>query len=322
MASADLILSVIQSALKLGVQARRAYVGSTYSSLLALKLLNYESNPKVLDAVEYFMGNGKEHVSKSSVLMGLQETFEETDTILDIVEALSDEQRQELVTLHNEFVMMDMMAQGFDFGQSLNDHVSNDALSYLLQIRQWRKGNDPSPTVLKRFAASFVEIGVDYFVHYPDALNKDLKNRKLLHAFFTGLDGIPFSEHFSEDRIGDLPERLMMTTLEKVAEQSEVLSGDPKYQQLIAVASRALMQDVAARIEAIRQETGGFGDEDTEGRAKDWAEMVFQSLLGNGGLFVISNPKQFFGLDDVAQAELISHVGQAVLGFVLDQPQG
>ena len=322
MASADLIILAIQGALKLGVKERAAYVDSTHGRTLVLALPSYESKSGVFDAVEYFKGNGKAHISESSVLVGVQEKLEETDMILDLVESLSEEQREELVTLHNEFLMIDMIAEGFDFWQPRDGHVTNNDLSTLLRIRQWRKGNDPSPTVLRRFAGTFVEIGVDYFLHYPEALDKDSKNGKLLHAFFSGLDGIAFSEEFAEDRIGDLPGKLMMATLENGAEQSEILTDGSKYQQLIAVASRALMRDVGARIKKVRQGTGGVGSEDKEERVKAWAELVFRSLLGRGGLFVISNPKEFFELDDVAQAELISHVGEAVLGFVLDQPQG
>ncbi len=319
MDSADLILSTIQSALNLDIRLMEAYVASTQSRTLLLRLLDYQPNPSLIDAVKYFKGDGKLHISEFSILAGFRETFERTDNMLDIIEALSEEQKEEFVTLHNEFLMMDMMAEGFDFGQLPHAELTNDDLIHLLKIRQWRKSNDPCPTFLRRFAGKFVETGVDYFIRFPGTFQKISRSGRLLHTFFTGLDAISFSERFSGERIGDLPERLMVTTLRNVGRQSKVPTDDPQYQQLIAVASRALIQDMAEKVEAIRQETRGAGDEDKEGRIKDWAGLVFQSLLGSGGLFVVSNPNQFFGLDDVAQTELISHVGQAVLGFVLDE---
>jgi hypothetical protein len=320
MSSADLVLSTIQSALNLDVRLMDAYVASTHSRSFVLGLLEYQPNTNLIDAVKYFKDDGKSRISESLILAGLRETFERTDSVLDIIESLSEEQKEELVTLHNESLMMDLIEEGFDFGHPSHAGLTNDGLIHLLKIRQWRKGNDPCPTVLRRFAGQFVELGVDYFMSSRSTFQKKSRRGRLLHAFFTGLDAIPFSERFSEDRIGDLPERLMLTTLKEGGKESQVPNDDPQYLRLISVASRALIQDVAERVEVIRKETLGRRNEIKEGRVKEWAELVLQSLLGRGGLFVVSNPSQFFGLDDVAQTELISHVGQAVLGFVLDQP--
>ncbi len=320
MSSADLVLSTIQSALNLDARLMKTYVASTYGRSFVLGFLEYQPNTNLIDAVKYFKGVGKSRICESSILAGLRETFERTDNVLDMIESLSEEQKEELVTLHNESLMMDLIEEGFNFGHPSHAGLTNDDLIHLLKIRQWRKGNDPSPTVLRRFAGKFVEVGVDYFMPFRSMFRKKSRRERLLHAFFTGLDAIPFSERFSEDRIGDLPERLMLTTLKEGGKESQIPTDDPQYHRLIAVASRALIQDVAERVETIRQETLAHHDESKESRVREWAELVFQSLLGRGGLFVVSNPSQFFGLDDVAQTELISHVGQAVLGFVLDQP--
>ena len=321
MASSDLILFAIQNALRLGVQARAAYVDATRRRSLILPLPNYQSKADVYDAVEYFNNSGKRHIPESKLLGDLRSQLEQTDTITQIVNNLSEDQKTELMVLHSDFATLDFIEKGFEFEETSDGFIPEDLIN-ILRIRQWRKGNDPHPTLLRRFAGTFIEIGVDYFAHFPGALNKNSRHGKALYVLFTSLDEIKFSEDFAEQRIGDLPGRLLIATLESVSENSEFLSGDPKYQKLIAVTSKALVKDVAERIKMIRESTGGAGNEDREERVKAWAELVFRSVLASGGRFVASNPKEFLGIEEPAESELVSHVGHAVLGFVLDQPQG
>jgi hypothetical protein len=321
MASSDLILFAIQTALRLGVQARAAYVDATRRRSLILPLPNYQAKSDVYDALEYFKESGKRHIPESKPLEDLHDQLEQTDTITQIVNTLTEEQKTELMVLHSDFATLDFIEKGFEFEKTSDEFIPEDLIN-VLRIRQWRKGNDPHPTLLRRFAGTFIEIGVDYFAHFPGALNKNSRHGKALYVLFNSLDQIQFSEEFAEERIGDLPGRLLIATLESVSENSEFLSGDPKYQKLIAVTSDALVKDVANRINAIRESTGGAGHEDREERVKAWAELVFRSVLASGGRFVVSNPKEFLGVEKPGESELVSHVGQAVLGFVLDQPEG
>ncbi|MGD9076531.1 MAG: hypothetical protein PVJ69_15040 [Desulfobacteraceae bacterium] len=321
MASSDLVLFAIRSALRLGVQARAAYVDATRRRSLILPLPNYQSKADVYDAVEYFNNSGKRHIPESKLLGDLRGQLEETNTITQIVNNLSEDQKTELMVLHSDFATLDLIEKGFEFEETSDGFIPEDVIN-ILRIRQWRKGNDPHPTLLRRFAGTFIEIGVDYFGHIPGALNKNSRHGKALYVLFTSLDEIKFSEEFAEQRIGDLPGRLLIATLESVSENSEFLSGDPKYQKLIAVTSKALVKDVAERIKMIRESTGGAGNEDMEERVTAWAELVFRSVLASGGRFVASNPKEFLGIEEPAESELVYPVGHAVLGFVLDQPQG
>jgi hypothetical protein len=321
MASSDLILFAIQTALRLSVQARAAYVDATRRRSLILPLPNYQAKSDAYDALEYFKESGKNHIPESKLLEDLQDQLEQTDTITQIVNTLTEEQKTELLVLHSDFATLDFIEKGFEFEKTSDEFIPEDLIN-VLRIRQWRKGNDPHPTLLRRFAGTFIEIGVDYFAHFQGALNKNSRHGKALYVLFNSLDQIKFSEEFAEERIVDLPGRLLIATLESVSENSEFLSGDPKYQKLIAVTSDALVKDVANRINAIRESTGGAGNEDREERVKAWAELVFRSVLASGGHFVASNPKEFLGVEKPGESELVSHVGQAVLGFVLDQPEG
>ncbi len=321
MASSDLILFAIQTALRLGVQARASYVDATRRRALALPLPNYQAKTDAYDAVEYFRGVGKRHIPESKLLEDLGDQLEQSGSIAQIVNGLTEEQKTELMVLHSDFATLDLIEKGFEFEETTDGFVPEELIN-VLRIRQWRKGNDPHPTLLRRFAGTFIEIGVDYFAHFPGALNKNSRHGKAIHVLFTSLDQITFSEDFAEESIGNLPARLLIATLETVSENSEFLSGDPKYQKLIAVTSNGLMKDVAGRIAMIHESTGGAGNEDREERVKVWAELVFRSVLSSGGHFVASNPKEYLGIDEPAESELAIQVGQAVLGMILDQPQG
>jgi hypothetical protein len=303
MASPDLILFAIQAALRLSVQARAAYVDATRRRSLVLPLPNYQAKSDVYDAVEYFKDPGKRHITESKLLEDLREQLEQTDTITPIVKSLTEEQKTDLVVLHSDFATLDFIEEGFEFEEPSDGFVPGDLVN-VLRIRQWRSDNDPHPTLLRRFAGAFIEIGVDYFAHFPGALNKNSRHGKALHVLFTSLDQIKFSEDFAEQRIGDLPGRLLIATLETVSENSEFLSGDPKYHELIAVTSNALLKDVAQRIKRIRESTGGAGNEDREERVKAWAELVFRSVLASGGRFVASNPKEYLGTDEPQESGL------------------
>ncbi len=321
MASPDLVLFAIQSALRLSVRARAAYVDATRRRSLILPLPNYQSKSDVYDAVEYFRDQGKRHIPESKLLEDLRSQLEQADTISQIVNTLTEGHKTELMALHSDFATLDFIERGFEFEESSDGFIPEDLIS-ILRIRQWRKGNDPHPTLLRRFAGIFIEIGVDYFAHFPGAPNKNSRHGKALYGLFTSLDQIKFSGEFAEQRIGDLPGRLLIATLETISENSEFLSGDPKYQKLIAVTSNALVKDVAQRVKIIRESTGSAGNEDREERVKAWAELVFRSVLACGGRFVASNPKEYMGIEEPAESELARHVGHAVLGFVLDQPEG
>ena len=90
MASSDLILFAIQTALRLGVQARAAYVDATRRRSLILPLPNYQAKSDVYDALEYFKESGKGHIPKSKLLEDLHDQLEQTDTITQIVNTLTE----------------------------------------------------------------------------------------------------------------------------------------------------------------------------------------------------------------------------------------
>jgi hypothetical protein len=72
---AELIMFAIRSAIKLGQQAREAYVDSTRSRELVLPLPNFPTELTVDDAGGYFVEQGARHVQRLSRLADLMDKW-------------------------------------------------------------------------------------------------------------------------------------------------------------------------------------------------------------------------------------------------------
>ena len=306
MIAPSIVLFAIQSAIKLGAQSREAYVDATRQRELLLPLPNFKPSPGVGAALSYFS-------EERPKITGPQRLLE----LLDKVKAkakLKKSEQDELVTFHFECLLLNARGTEAIIAKD-GSRITDDGVNALVSIRQWRRGSDPNPSTLQRLAGTFVEIGVDYFANVPAALNTDSKHGKALHAFFTGLDDISFST----ETLGDLPGKLFVSTVEIISERPEVLTSDPKIQELITVITKSLVTDVDRRMQEIRAVAR---DSVLEERVHEWGELVFRSILASGGRLVVENPKKFLGIDDKGHGALITHVGDAVLGLVLDQPKG
>lgn len=301
MIPANIVLFAIQSAVKLAGQSREAYVDSTRRRELVLPLPNFRPSPGIGAALSYFKELAPD-ISEPQKLRAL------LDKII-AGSALTPEEQQELILFHSERLLTGrkkaITAIGND-GSLFND----SGLEALVTIRQWHRGSDPNPSVLQRLAGSLVEIGVDYFAHVPEALNQDSKHGKALYALFSGLDHIQFATAPLET----LPSKLLISTLEVVSEQSELLTSDPKMQELISVTTFSLVTSVNKKIEEIRK-TGS--DSLLEGRVHEWAALVFRSMIASGGRLVVENPKKFLGIKENGTGALVTHVGEAILDLAL-----
>jgi hypothetical protein len=92
-----------------------------------------------------------------------------------------------------------------------------------------------------------------------------------------------------------------------------LLSADAKVQEFVKVTTKSLSTDVAQRLEQL-----GGKDLVKAERVRDWAELVFRSVLSSGGNLVLSNPERFLGIKQAGEAALVSRVGENILGLVLD----
>src|SRR5438034_4995906 len=305
--SAALVLFAIRSALKLGQQLRLAYVDNTKQRDLVLPLPNFFSSPDVVSATNYFAGPGERHVATSARLAAMLHKQKNPGELL--IEA----EQSELCAFHAEFFNVDV-AQSGRLGQASDgSSLSADELNALITIRQWRRGTDPNQPVVQRLAGTFVEIGIDYFLNVPGALNKNSSHSKVVAGFLDAFSGI----NFSEEQLRHLPVRLFAASVETLSAHPEWLSGDTQLQELVKVATQAVSTNTARRLQQLQ--AGGNPDLVKEQRVLDWAELVFRSVLSSAGHLVLAEPKRFLGVPGDAESALVTQVGHAVLGLVLDQ---
>jgi len=66
-------------------------------------------------------------------------------------------------------------------------------------------------------------------------------------------------------------------------------------------------------------QAGGNSNLVKEQRVLNWAELVFRSVLSSAGHLVLAEPKRFLGVPGDVESALVTQVGHAVLGLVLDQ---
>ena len=307
--SAAVVMFAIRSAIKMSQQMRLAYVDSTKRRELVLPLPNFFSTPDISSATNYFAGGGKTAVAKTPRLADLLNKRQTPGTVL------TTEEEAEVIMFHTEFFNLDLALKGKLGAAADGTTVNAREFTALITIRQWQRGTDPNPSTLQRLAGTFIEIGIDYFLNVPGALNKDSRQGKAIAGFLQGMSEI----RFSEELLGEIPGRLFVAALETISENTELLSADAKVQELVKVATTTLSTNAANRIDQLRND--GNSDLVKEERVAEWVELVFRSLLSSAGGLVVSNPRKFLGIEEEGEDALVSRVGEAVLGLVLDDSE-
>jgi hypothetical protein len=305
---AELIMFAIRSAVKLGRQSRAAYVDAVRRRELVLPLPGFPAAITVDSAGGYFVGEGRRHLQASARLTALVDRWKART-------ALTSEEEAELRAARCESFVRDLAGAGLPVTATDASLFDPEDLETLLRVRQWGRGTDPTPSALQRVGGALIEIGADYLGSVPGALDRDSTTGKLAEALLAGLEPL----ELSEVPVHELPARLFVATLETVATRPELLTGDPKVQELVRVTSRGLAQDVGARVALMRQR--GDTDSSREERVAAWGELVFRSLLATGARTVLEDPATFLGVGRPGEAAIVSEVGKGMLGLVLDGPE-
>lgn len=320
--TADLIMFAIQSAIRLGQQARQAYVDSTRNRALALPLPNFNPEPNPISALEFYRRLPNEEIPRS-IRKIVREAQASTSPRLSVDES------NMVLAYYNEHRMRTTDAWKTIKPSPEGGFMTPSSVEALVTIRQWDRearwqeseqfapGGAPGPSPLQRVAGTIVELGVDYFAQVPGALNPKTRNGKAIYAVLSALDRV----EFADKSLGDLPTRLFVATLEGVAQNSKLLTSDEETRTLLSVLSLALARDVAERIAKLGP-VATTRDAERKAGIVHWAEFVFRSILSSGGRIIASDPRSFLGIDDTGNAALVTKVGESVLDFVLKLPEG
>lgn len=322
--TASVILFGIQSAIRLGQQARQAYVDSTRNRALVLPLPNFNPAPNAGSALTYYGGepDDKIPVPIRAAVGKFRANPENPGLTPEESRMVLEYYNEDLLKRHETWESIIPSPEGsFLTRQSVEAAVEIrrwDREAKWQEVGQWDPEGPPGPSPLQRVAGTIVEIGIDYFAHVPGAFHDETRQGKAVRAVLTSLEKV----EFSDKPLGDLPLRLFIATLEGVAENVDLLTSDEETQKLISVTSTSLARDVSARIQKLRDESGGRSDADMENGIIHWAELVFRSILSSGGGLIASDPKTYLGIDNTGDAALVTKVGESVIDFVLTLPEG
>ena len=322
--TASIILFGIQSAIRLGQQARQAYVDSTCNRALVLPLPNFNPAPSAGSALIYY--GDKPDAEIPIPIRGAVAKF----TANPEKPGLTPDESRMVLDYYNEHLLMRRETWESIVPSPEGTFLTRDSVAAAVQIRkwdreakwqeagQWDPGGPPGPSPLQRVAGTLVEIGIDYFAHVPGAFNDQTRQGKAVRAALHSLDKV----EFADKPLGDLPIRLFVATLEGVAQNADLLTSDEETQKLVSVTTSSLASDVSQRIQKLRAESGGRSDADKENGIIHWAELVFRSVLSSGGRLIASDPKTYLGIDNTGDSALVTKVGESVIDFVLKLPEG
>jgi len=288
-AIADLILFAIEAAVKVARAGRAVYVEETIRNAVTWPLPMTFDNI-VGDARQYatFLENSESELNKQRFETDFRPALMNNDMAALTRVYVVCLARGEVPTLH-------LPSKGVA------------GLAPLATLPQWSSATDPFPSPLKRIAGALVEIGVDYFLHVPGAVNDSSHEGKLVRALLGGLDDVKFSE----ERWGSLAIALFTAGLDAFKDHPELFIGSQDQSLLLQTVTHGVATELHDRFVALQ----GPDALSAEKRMKAFGVVLMRGALTGSGRAVLSNP-QVLGIKDGAQQELVRAVGGAFMDVV------
>ena len=180
-------------------------------------------------------------------------------------------------------------------------------------IAQWRRGETPHPTAIRRIAGTITEIGIDFFATGPGRgqLSKNSPAQLVLSDVLTVLDDHAFVANGLEGVI----EKVFITTLDAIAETPAIVSGDPKMQTFVAGVAGGVVADIQARLDQLPENERLFAAD----RLSHVGRAVFRSVVRNGAETVLDHPNTFLGTTREGEAAMAAKLGTIILDTVLPE---
>lgn len=313
--TAEAIIFAINSAIRLGRNAQRAYAKSLTSKSIVLPLPKFSGTPNAFTAQNFFDNTndrtgGAQYLPKMERLRDIHHRFKyglgdevPTDAELELyVEAYA----QLSTVLEHETQA--------DFQSVLDDRrINSDELVALLSIRQYTFDRSKHTKPLQMVAGTLVEIGIDYFNGIPGALNEQSATGRALKHFLRAFDEMDFSDNLILLRQSrKIVPQLFIAAAETISDLGPEITNDPKIQAFVQAAGKSIAADLFERLDQI-------SDSDNQDEAVKWGRFLLRSTVANAGSYVFSAPRQFFDTNSGA-SELIKATSSVLLDAILQDP--
>lgn len=321
----DAVLFAIQAGIKLGKVAKEGFIAKTRQGELVLPLPNTFFKPDLSTAGVYF--------AKGNPGFPYRVEGSRLDTLYCrhflSGPSLTAGEEEELLSIYSEYQSFENVRHHPDQYPVSSSTRAIDGRSWeaLLTIRQFDRGEvkRQDRKLLHMLAGSIVDVGIDYFTAVPGALNDQSRHGKILKAFLTALDTISFADlEYERGWFTDLSQRLLFSALETAATHPEFATSDPNVERLIQTTTSSLAVDIKQRLDSLGDDQVG------KANLKDWAGLLFASILSSAGREVVNDPARYLGLEGDEQtiydavdgqqyAVAIQKVGNAFLDLAVDQ---
>jgi hypothetical protein len=301
----EIIMFGIQAGVRLHGQARQSYIEKTRERELAIPLPGLEHSSTVTQAFAYFKDNiqGKRYVAASERLTELHEMAKAG---AQAFESNHPVESKEYVELY-KFYRLD------DAGALVAEEFLLTDIIALNTVAQWRRGETPHPTAIRRIAGTVTEIGIDFFASGPGAgkLAGNSPTKLLLTEVLRTLDDHSFVSEGLEGAI----EKVFIATLDVIQENPAIVSGDPKIQKFVSGTAWGVIDDIQRRIDKLPENQRLL----TSDKFGEVARSVFRSVVRNSADTVLENPETFLGVQAGSESAMAAKLGKIVLDAVLPE---
>ena len=252
----QLIIFVIESAIRLGIKLNEVLLDSTRDRKLMLPVGELFGDIAEADAAEYFAEHPELVIEGGPYAgLGFDERVEAYKVMLSISRKLE------------------------------GDVSAPDAVSIVLKLQKFEQhaeGFGPDHPA-KRLLGTVVEIGIDYFAANPEAMGKDSSARRIVHGFVLHLDDVEFAEGAPLEIAGDV----LMAALQTLEANVTLIDDDERLHALLGGVTSSLIEEIgsaesAGELLARRNLVKRLGSSILRGGAAAFTENIDLFLPGDG----------------------------------------
>ncbi|MEA3410168.1 MAG: hypothetical protein U9R74_01345, partial [Pseudomonadota bacterium] len=258
----SLVMFAIESAVRLGNKLNEVLVDKVHERPLVLPLGDSYADVTEIKAVRFFDQPENIHlVLEGGPYFGFdnEELKKAYRTLLEIDERLD--------------------AKGSTLSKARN------TVEDLYRFEQFKEGlGADSPA--QKLLGTIVNIGIDYFSRYPQALGEQNNGRKVVQAFVSRLDVEMIAEGTPRAAVG----HVLLSALHVLDDRVSLVDDDERLQVLLSGVTQAVIGEV--------EEAGSAGETD---RRQDLFKRIGRSILRGGVTAFTENAGLFFQGDDEAK---------------------